>query len=96
MRLGYKLLGMVYFDRTSSILLDFSLHHEPGKKKDGRLTQQEKKEQYKNPVPTNRTNKSVKSIVHEQGRKREEYVMQGFQIEGQCGLCTNGQLVHPL
>mgnify|MGYP000260235544 CR=1 FL=1 len=28
MRLGYKLLGMVYFDGTSSILSDFSLHHD--------------------------------------------------------------------
>ena len=33
MRLGYKLLGMVYFDGTSSILSDFSLHHEPGKRR---------------------------------------------------------------
>lgn len=51
MRLGYKLLGMVYFDGTSSILSDFSLHHEPGKKKDGGLTRQEKKEQYKKSRP---------------------------------------------
>lgn len=51
MRLGYKLLGMVYFDGTSSILSDFSLHHEPGKKKDGGLTRQEKKGQYKKSRP---------------------------------------------
>ena len=51
MRLGYKLLGMVYFDGTSSILSDFSLHHEPGKKKDGGLSRQEKKEQYKKSRP---------------------------------------------
>lgn len=60
MRLGYKLLGMVYFDGTSSILSDFSLHHEPGKKKDGGLSDRKRRNNIKNPVPTSRTGSSVK------------------------------------
>lgn len=32
-RLGYKLLGMVYYDGISTILTDFSLHRELGKER---------------------------------------------------------------
>lgn len=44
--LGYKLLLMAFFDGRSTILIDFSLHREKGKKGNGGLTTKQLKEQY--------------------------------------------------
>ena len=45
-RLGYKLLGMVYYDGISTILTGFSLHRELGKKGMGGLNLKQWKHQY--------------------------------------------------
>lgn len=44
--LGYKLLGMVYYDGISAILTDFSLHRELGKKGMGGMSTKQWKHQY--------------------------------------------------
>ena len=46
-RLGYKLLGMLYFDGVSSVMVDFSLHRELGKGKRGGLSPKEWRRQYR-------------------------------------------------
>lgn len=46
-RLGYKLLGMLYFDGISSVLVDFSLHRELGAGKRGGLSPKEWIRQYR-------------------------------------------------